>query len=70
MGKPSRRKDKQTTQEPLPLGSDTNLYHVGDFVALKCEKYKEFVPQVGKIIAINEATVKVQWLEGGSMMKS
>jgi len=65
MGKPSRQKDKQTTpQEPLPLGSDTDLYQPGDYVTLKCQKYKEFVPQIGKVVAINEATVKVQWLEG------
>ena len=31
---------------------------------LKCERYKDFVPQIGRLKAIKEASITVQWLEG------
>ena len=53
--------------EPLESGSATvqeDLYQPGDYVTLKCQKYKEFLPQIGKVVAVSDATIKVEWLEG------
>lgn len=38
--------------------------HVGNLIALKIEKYREELPQIGKVVAIDEASVTVNWLIG------
>ena len=37
---------------------------VGEYVALRCFKYKDFLPQIGRLSSINETTVQVEWLDG------
>lgn len=31
---------------------------------MACEKYKEFLPNIGRLIKLNETKVNVEWLEG------
>ena len=31
---------------------------------LKCAKYEQFLPQIGKICKLDETTVTVEWLHG------
>ena len=37
---------------------------VGQYVLLKCAKYEEIFPQIGKIIKLDKATVTIEWLHG------
>ena len=37
---------------------------VGSIVALKCTKYKDFLPHIGEIKELNQTTVTVAWLNG------
>jgi len=60
MGKQSRSKSAALCGS----NTDTDLYQPGDYVSLKCQKYKEFLPQIGKVITVKDATLKVEWLEG------
>ena len=46
--------------------SDTNDLAVGHYVALSCNTYKEFIPQIARLKNINETagTILVEWLHG------
>ena len=37
---------------------------VGEYIALKCFKYKDFLPQIAKVRDISESDVEVEWLDG------
>jgi len=37
---------------------------IGQYVLLKCVKYKDYLPQIGKIIKLDESTVTIEWLNG------
>lgn len=37
---------------------------VRGYAALQCEKYKYYLPQIGKLSSMDEATVTVDWLHG------
>ena len=50
--------------EPGGITKNFPFPTVGDYVALKCEKYKEFLPQIAKVRNINEADITVDWLNG------
>ena len=53
--------------EPKPdneVNKTFPLPSVGDYVALKCFKYKDFVPQIAKLCNISESDVEVEWLDG------
>ena len=45
-----------TTLFPLPS--------VGDYIALRCFKYKDFIPQIAKVRHISESDIEVEWLDG------
>ena len=47
---------RSKTKFPLPV--------VGEYVALKCFKYKDFLPHIAKLSSIDETTVQVEWLDG------
>ena len=40
------------------------LPSVGDYIALRCFKYKDFIPQIAKVRCISESDVEVEWLDG------
>ena len=37
---------------------------VGSTVALKCMKYKDFLPHIGEIKELDQTTITVAWLNG------
>ena len=37
---------------------------VGCYVTLKCQKYKEWIPQIGQVERIDESQVTIDWLDG------
>ena len=40
------------------------LPSVGDYIALRCFKYKDYIPQIAKIRCISESDMEVEWLDG------
>jgi hypothetical protein len=41
-----------------------DLVNIGNFVALKIQSYCDELPQIGKVVVINETSVTVDWLVG------
>ena len=37
---------------------------VGSYTAVCCQKYKDFIPQIGKIKSITEGSLLIEWLDG------
>ena len=37
---------------------------VGSFIAVCCEKYKDFTPQIGRVKSFDESSVILEWLDG------
>ena len=58
----SSSKEKET--EKKARKSTHHAPKVDDYVALKCEKYKEFLPQIGRLTEINETNITIEWLDG------
>jgi len=56
----TKKSKLSTSQEKSPKIS------VGEFVVLQCDKYKDFLPQIGKLSSMDEASgsVNVEWLNG------
>ena len=37
---------------------------MGSFVAVCCNKYKDFTPQIGKVKSFDESSLILEWLDG------
>ena len=37
---------------------------VASYVTLKCQKYKQWIPQIGQVVALDDTTITVDWLDG------
>ena len=48
--------ESDTQKFPIPV--------IGDYVALRCFKYKDYLPQIGRLSSINDTTVEIEWLDG------
>ena len=40
------------------------LPSVGDYIPLRCFKYKDFIPQIAKVRCISKSDMEVEWLDG------
>ena len=58
-----RKNSREQVGKKKPELSADNV-KVGCYVTLKCDKYREWAPQIGKITAIDNSTVTIDWLEG------
>jgi len=54
---PKKKKDCSVDKSPKEFVK-------GDYVLLKCHQYKEWIPQIGQVLSIDEATVKIKWMDG------
>ena len=52
-----------STDQSKPLPS--NHCCVGDFVALRLVKYEDEIPQIGKVLEVDNMNVTVEWWIGG-----
>ena len=73
MGKISKKKAKRNNDSILvPLNSSmdqskpvlSNHCCVGDFVALRLSKYEDEIPQIGKVVKVDEMNVTIEWWIG------
>ena len=53
-----------STTKELDPGDIEGKVCVSDYVAMKIERYRQELPQIGKVKEINSSTVTVEWLIG------
>lgn len=53
----------QSTDQPRVIPS--NHCCLGDFVALRLVKYEEKIPQIGKVLKVDDMNVTIEWWIGG-----
>ena len=58
------RPELTTTVENSSPALHIGMANIGDFVALRLAKYDDEVPQVAKVVKIDEMEVTVQWWMG------
>ena len=58
------KRSKSCTEKSKKKKSDDQTICSGIYVLLKCEKYKDFLPQIGHIAEIDDSSVTIEWLEG------
>ena len=56
--------ESEATNEMLEQEKMFPLPSVGGYVALRCFKYKDFIPQIAKVRRISESDIEVEWLDG------
>lgn len=66
---PPKKPKPATTSEPDHPEDSTPTLHIGkaeigEFVALRLAKYDDEVPQIAKVVAMDELNVTVQWWMG------
>ena len=71
IGKVNKRKSKKKnesiisnppTDQARPICS--NHCSEGDFVALRLSKYEDEIPQIGRVVAVDEMSVTIEWWVG------
>ena len=67
--RPSKKSKPATTSEPDHPEDSAPVLHIGkaeigEFVALRLAKYDDEVPQIAKVVALDELNVTVQWWMG------
>ncbi len=69
LGKRSKKSTKEGSQETKKQKTTEKpetfcLPVVGDYIALKCEQYKDCLPQVGQLTNVNDTEIEFNWLNG------
>ena len=68
VGKASKKKVKKTVDVNPPIEQAkpvrSNDCCEGDFVALRLSKYEDEIPQIGRVVAVDEMNVTIEWWIG------
>ena len=63
-----KKKKKKEEEEQQTPGSNTQSSKapiIGEFVALRLKKYEDEIPQVGKVVGMNDLELDIEWWIGG-----
>ena len=61
---PSEEQSNKRCRGPVEKQTTPETPNIGSYVALKINAYKDWTPQIGEVVAINNSTVTINWLDG------
>ena len=61
-----KKKKKEEEEQPTPTSStqSSKAPMIGEFAALRLKKYEDEIPQVGKVVGMNDLELNIEWWMG------